>query len=80
MDDSVNVLNPTYTIQIYSSQTLLSEYGSFIIIRDDLLQAVHCCLHENNIKLNDCTVAIYENNEKILDLKLNKEGTKLQAI
>ena len=80
MDDTVNVLNPKYIVKIYSNQNLVSEYGSFILIRDDLLQAVYCCLHEHNAKLNNCLVEVYEDNEKILNLRLENEGTKLSAI
>ena len=80
MDDSVKVVNPKFVIKVILSGNLISEYGAYVIIRDDLLQAVQRCLHEHQADKSNCLIEIYEHADKILSLRLKGDADKLEAL
>ena len=65
LDDTVNVINPRYSISISVDGILIEELGCHVIIKDDLIPAAVRALKENKIKAGNCKISISETCEDL---------------
>ena len=59
LDEEVVVINPKFVVSIYSGDLLVEQYGSFMLIRDDLLKATLYALHINEKPKDQCLSLIH---------------------